>query len=137
MERYIHIKDIKNFIEHKEKRKFKIVKSEAYGIRGDMGFKLIIPDDVCISKMEVLDVMDEDSMIPFKIMDKKGHSVMKNPNVVLWNNELYSTDSEESVCVLDDDMDNGLVFFSRFKKVPEFVSSEEIIADIEGMPWKK
>jgi len=137
MGNYIHINDILNFVNLVERKKFKIINSEDYGFNDDyviehgfdkgMSFKAIIPADFEVKSIEFSYDLSGDI---FKILDKKGRDAMKLAHVILWNNELYSTEKEKSVCVLDDDIDNGMLIFENFKGIPELVSSSLIMKTI-------
>jgi len=134
MGNYIHINDILNFVNLVERKKFKIINSEDYGFDDNyimahgfdsgMSFKAIIPADFQVNTIEFSYDLDGDV---FKILDNKGRDAMKMSHVILWNNELYSTDKEKSVCILDDDIDNGMLIFENFKGIPEFISSSLIM----------
>ena len=121
---YIHIKDILNFINVVERKKFKIINSEDYGFKGEMSFKAIIPEDFQVKEIIYSEDMNGNL---FKILDNKGKDAMSKAHVIMWNNELYSTATEKSVCILDDDIDNGFLVFENFRGIPEIVSSSLIM----------
>lgn len=129
MNRYIHIKYLLRFIREKEKERFQIINSEDYGIKGENSFKIIIPLSFEVAKIKDNDAFD--SYFPYIIIDKNGNSFFDKPYILFWNKELYSTEKEKSVCILDENIDEGFVMFNNFKNIPEFVESSEILKYVD------
>lgn len=130
MDKYIHINDILKYVNIVEKEEFQIIKSEDFGVVGDMAFKAIIPKKFKVNNVKVSDFVDGAVCSIVSIEDKKGRNAMDMANVLLWNSELYSTKDETAVCILDSDIENGLLLFENFKRIPLFVTSNEILDKI-------
>lgn len=127
MIKYIHLNYVLRFIREEEGIEFQIVDSRDFGITGVTSFKVIIPKNFKVDKMKITEDFDECSVYQISVLDTDGNNAMEGPNVLLWNSELYSTENEDSVCIADIDIDNGILLFVNFKRISEFVDSKEII----------
>lgn len=130
---YIHINMLVDFINMREKRKYKVLKSEDYGISEELGFKLILPKDIEVKHLEIIDFLESKDGEMIKIVDKEDNVVKGIPKILLWNNELYSTKKEKNVCLCSMDIDNGLLLFEGFDNLPLIISTGDIIRTIEGL----
>ena len=122
-EEYLSLHTLLKYIEGKEKEKFKIVKSEAFGIKGENSFKMILPETFYIKNVK----FDN----PYRvgtIVDRKGVSAFDMPHVFLFNFYLYSTEKEKSICVSRQQFSEGGVLFENFKHIPWMVDFEDVKA---------
>lgn len=126
-DRYFHIKDILYFVNKVEKKPFKIIDSKDFGVSDDLSFKVIIPESFEVKDIKLSEDMDSTL---FKVLDAKGNNAMEGPNVLIWTYELFSTETEQSVCLSENSINEGLLFFDGFKHIPEIVSSGEIIEQL-------
>lgn len=125
MIKYIHLNYILRFIREEEGKEFKIVNSEDYGIKGDKSFKVLIPKSFEVDKIILPEnYFYEDSI---EVLDKDGNNAIDGPYIFLWQEELYSTKKEKSVCVADTAIDEGQILFENFDKIPIIVSSLDIL----------
>ena len=116
------------YIKEVEGIDFQIVDSEKYGIKGMTSFKALIPASFKVDKVEIIeDLNDICPLYTVKILNKDGDDAMDGANILLWNSELYSTAQEESVCLADEDIDNGILVFDGFVNIPPIISSKEIL----------
>lgn len=122
---YFHIDLLLDFIEHKEGKEFKIVKSKDYGVEGLLSFTIIIPSFFEIESVKVKE--DEYQGYIVEVKDNLGRNAMNTSNVLFWDSELISVGDEENSYIYLDEFDNGLVVFEKFKRIPEFVGSDEIL----------
>lgn len=127
MIKYIHLNYVLRFIREEEGIEFQIVDSRNFGIDGITSFKVLIPKNFKVDKMKITEDFDACSVYQISVLDKDGNNAMEGPNVLLWNSELYSTKNEDSICIADMDIDNGILIFVDFKRIPEFIDSKEII----------
>lgn len=127
MIKYIHLNYVLRFIKEEEGIDFQIVDSRDFDIEGITSFKVLIPKNFKVGKMKITEDFDECSVYQISVLDTDGNNAMEGPNVLLWNSELYSTENEDSVCIADIDIDNGILLFMNFKRISEFVDSKEII----------
>lgn len=127
MIKYIHLNYVLRFIREEEGIEFQIVDSRNFGIDGITSFKVLIPKNFKVDKMKITEDFDAYSVYQISVLDKDGNNAMEGPNVLLWNSELYSTKNEDSICIADMDIDNGILIFVDFKRIPEFIDSKEII----------
>lgn len=127
MEKYIHLNYILRYIRETEGREFKIIKSEDYGIDGILGFRMIIPSDFNIVSVKLLEEYGEENLYNFEVLNDKNENAINGPNIVLWNSELYSTNKENNVCVAASSIDEGLLIFENFERIPIIIESSEII----------
>lgn len=129
MVKYIHIKYLLRFLREKEGKRYKIVNSEDYGIKGDNSFKIIIPLSFEVEK--IIFSYNNGWDYSLKVLDKDGKNAIDESYILFWNNELYSTEKEKSVCISDVSIDEGFVMFYNFMNIPEFVESSEILSFVD------
>jgi len=122
---YFHIDLLVEYIQEREKKEFKKIKSEDYGVDGLLAFTAIIPSYFEVEKVRIKE--DEYAGYVVEIKDKWGRDAINEPNIIFWNSELISIDGEESSYILLEEVDNGILIFENFKEIPEYISSEEII----------
>lgn len=130
---YIHIDMLLEFINMREKKKYKILKSENYGVSEELGFKIILPKNIEVKNIEIQDFLECEYGELLKITDKNGNIVKDIPKIILWNNELYSTVKEKNVCLSSMDIDNGLLLFEGFDNIPLIISTHDITRTVEGL----
>lgn len=126
MEKYIHLNYILRYLREIEGMEFKILKSEDYDIKGIKGFRVIIPRDFEVESVHLIENF-EDCLYNFEILNKDGVNAIDGPHIILWNSELYSTKKEEYICVSESSINDGLLCFEGFNKVPLFVGSKDIL----------
>ena len=126
-DRYFHIKDILYFVNKVERKPFKIINSWDYGVSDDLAFKAIIPESFDVTEIKLSEDMDGTL---FQILDANGNNAMEGPNALIWKSELFSTKEEEFCCLSENDINDGLLLFDNFRRIPEMVSSGEIIEQL-------
>lgn len=122
--KYFHIDLLVEYVEKFEGQKFKIIKSKDYGIDGLLAFTAIISSNFEVEKVNIKE--DKYKGYVIEIKDKWGRNALNAANIVFWNSELASSESEESSYIFLEEVENGALVFENFNEIPEYISVEEI-----------